>query len=96
MIVSFKDKGTEDLFDGRWTKRARRFPRDILKVALRKLDMINAANILEDLKAPPGNRLEALHGNLKGYFSIRVNDRWRIIFKWENRNAYDVWLTDYH
>ncbi len=65
-------------------------------MAVRKLDMINAAHHLDDLREPPGNRLESLKGDLTGYYSIRVNDQWRIVFRWENNSAYSVLLTDYH
>jgi len=73
----------------------RRFPNDILKAALRKLDVLNAAHRLEDLRSPPANRLEALKGDLAGFYSIRVNDQWRIIFRWD-ADASDVSLVDYH
>ena len=96
MIVSFADRATEDLYHGRPTSRAGRFPNDILNVALVKLDMLNGAAAAQDLKAPPGNRLEALRGDLKGSHSIRVNDQWRIVFRWENNGAHDVRLMDYH
>lgn len=96
MIVSFGDRATEDLYHGRPTSRARRFPNDIVGVALVKLDMVNGAAALIDLKSPPGNRLEALRGDLKGCYSIRVNDQWRIAFRWERAGAHDVRLTDYH
>ena len=96
MIVSFGDEATADLYHGRPTKRARRFPQDIIKRALRKLDVLNAAHELIDLRAPPGNRLEVLRGDWTGYYSMRVNDQWRIVFRWENSDAYGVRLTDYH
>lgn len=96
MITSFGDAASEDLFHGRRTARVRRFPADVAKVALRKLDALNAAAKLEDLKAPPGNRLEALKGSLQGYYSIRVNDQWRVIFRWVEGNVEAVELTDYH
>lgn len=96
MIASFADKGTADLFHGRASKDARRFPADMIKIALRKLDMLNAAASLNDMKVPPGNRLEALKGNLAGKHSIRVNDQWRIVFAWMNNQAHGVALTDYH
>ena len=94
-IRSFGDPATADLYHGRRTSRARRFPQDILNVALRKLDMLNAAFKLADLRSPPGNRLEALKGDLDGFYSIRVNEQWRIIFRWEN-GAHKVTLVDYH
>ena len=96
MITSFADKGTEDLYHGRVTRDVNAFPPDILKTAWRKLDMLNAAVNLEDLRVPRGNHLEALHGKLAGQHSIRVNDQWRIVFRWEDRNAVQVQLTDYH
>ncbi|MHB8051213.1 MAG: type II toxin-antitoxin system RelE/ParE family toxin [Coriobacteriia bacterium] len=96
MIVSFGDRATEDLYHGRSTGRARRFPNDIVNVALVKLDMLESAATVLDLKSPPGNRLEALRGGLRGFHSIRVNDRWRIVFRWENNGARDVRLMDYH
>ena len=96
MIVSFGDRATEDLYHNRPTSRARRFPVEVRDVALVKLDILNAAAALLDLRSPPGNRLEALKGGLKGYHSIRVNDQWRLVFRWEGNNAHDVRLTDYH
>ena len=71
-------------------------PSDIVSVALRKLDMINAAQVLQDLASPPGNHLEALRGNLKGYHSIRINDQWRLVFHWEAGEAHGVCIADYH
>jgi len=96
MIVSFGDKGTEDLYHGRVTARVRRFPPDVVGTALRKFDIINAARDLKDLQSPPGNRLEALKGEWKGFHSIRVNEQWRVVFRWQGVDAYDVRLTDYH
>ncbi len=96
MISSFGHAATGDLFHGRQTSRARRFPADIVSTALRKLDVLNAAAKLEDLKAPPGNRLEALKGDLQGLHSIRVNDQWRLVFRWADGRVEDVRLTDYH
>ena len=95
MIVSFGDGATEDLYNGVSSARARKFPNDVTKAARRKLDMVNAAHNLNDLRAPPGNRLEALAGDLKGFHSIRVNDQWRIVFRWIN-GAHEVRLADYH
>ena len=94
-IQSFQDSATADLYHGRNTSRVRRFPNDILRVALRKLDILNAAHKLDDLRSPPANRLEALKGDLAGFHSIRVNDQWRIIFRWDS-GAQDVALVDYH
>lgn len=96
MIVSFKDTETEDMFHGHGAKRARRFPPDITGAARRKLDMLNAAHTLDDMKIPPGNRLKSLRGKLSGFYSIRVNDQWRITFQWKDGNAREVSLTDYH
>ena len=95
MIESFGDRATEELYHGIISARARRFPKDILPAALRKMDMLNAAHNIEDLRVPPGNRLEALRGDMKEFHSIRVNDRWRIVFKWRG-GAHDVSLCDYH
>ncbi len=96
MIVSFGDQATEALFHGAADRRARRFPRDIVKVSLRKFDMLAAAISLEDLRVPPGNRLESLKGDLKGKHSIRVNDQWRIVFRWTPQGPAEVRLIDYH
>jgi proteic killer suppression protein len=96
VILSFRDPATEDLYHGKTSARARRFPSGIHKVAKRKLDMLDSARTMEDLKSPPGNRLEALAGDLQGFHSIRVNDQWRIIFQWSEAGAEQVSLTDYH
>jgi toxin HigB-1 len=96
MIVSFGDRATEDLYHNRPTSRARRFPQDVVGLALVKLDMLNGAAAVLDLRSPPGNRLEVLKGDLKGFHSIRVNDQWRLVFRWEGNNALDVRLMDYH
>jgi proteic killer suppression protein len=96
LIRSFGDPATEDLYHGRQTSRVRRFPQPILPAALRKLDVIHAAHELLDLRIPPGNRLEALRGDLEGFHSIRINDQWRIIFRWENGGANQVAITDDH
>ena len=96
MIRSFGDHFTESLYHGAKDARVRRFPADLLKVTVRKLDMLNTAHVVGDLRSPPGNRLEALKGGLKGFFSIRVNDQWRIVFRWEGADAFDVRVTDYH
>ena len=96
MIASFGDRATEDLFHNRPTHRVRRFPREILDLALVKMDLLNGAASLLDLRSPPGNRLEALKGDLKGYHSIRINDQWRLVFRWEGNNVQDLMLKDYH
>jgi len=92
MILSFADKDTEQLFQ---EERNRRFS-SIARVALRKLIQMNRARTLEDLKVPPGNRLEALKGNLSGLHSIRVNDQWRIVFRWTPEGPDRVSIVDYH
>lgn len=96
VIVSFGDRGVEDLYHGRFSSRSRRIPREIASLVLFKLDMLNSAAALRDLKSPPGNRLEALRGDLHGFHSIRVNDQWRIVFRWMNNSAHEVRLMDYH
>ena len=96
MIASFADRATEALFHGETGKAIKRIPSDIRKVAVRKLDMLNAANELQDLRVPSGNRLEALKGDLRGKHSIRINDQWRIVFRWKNGDAHEVEIDDYH
>lgn len=96
MIQSFGNRLTEDLYHGNNTARVRRLPAEITEIALYKLDVVNAAQTLEDLRSPPGNRLEALKGDLKGLHSIRINQQWRIVFRWEDSNAHEVQITDYH
>jgi proteic killer suppression protein len=97
MIISFKNKETEDIFDGKDSKNARKIcPQTLWKVARRKLDLLNAAVALDDLKIPPGNRLEALKGDRNGQHSIRVNEQYRICFKWTTQGAVEVEIVDYH
>jgi toxin HigB-1 len=96
MIVNFKSTSTQDIYAGINSKEARKIPQMTWKVAQRKLDMINAALNSTDLKAPPGNRLEVLKGDLYGFHSIRINDQYRIIFRFKDGNAYDVEISDYH
>lgn len=96
MIRSFGDRRTEDLFHGRNTSQARRIASNIRTIAIRKLDLINAAQSVEDLQSPPGNRLEALKGDLKGFQSIRIDQQWRIIFRWNEGGAERVQIVDYH
>lgn len=93
MIESFRDKRTAAVFQGKLPKG---FPSDAANVARRKLRMLDAATRLDDLRVPPGNRLEALAGNRVGQHSIRVNDQWRVCFVWQNSSAHDVEVTDYH
>ena len=92
MIQSFKDEDTATLFQARKTRRWQ----SIQAVALRKLDMIHAAARLTDLRVPPGNRLEALSGDRKGQHSVRVNDQYRICFRWKGSHAYEIEIVDYH
>ena len=96
--MQFADTGTADIYHGRDTKKARRtLPQDLWNVARRKLDMLNAAVDLNDLKVPPANRLEKLTGDLEGHWSIRINDQYRIVFKWDDKNgAGEVRILDYH
>ncbi len=96
MIRSFADKLTADLFYGQRTARTRRIPADVMKAALRKLAQLEAAARLDDLRVPPANRLEPLKGDRAGSHSIRVNDQWRIVFRWKTDGAHDVEFTDYH
>ena len=96
MIASFGDRGTEAVFHGSPKGHIRRYPPAVVRVAARKLDVLNAAQILADLHAPPGNRLETLKSELKGSHSIRVNEQWRIVFQWRDGNAHEVRLVDYH
>ena len=96
MIRSFVDAATEDIFHGANTKAARRIPKSLWQVVRRKLDMVNGARGVSALRVPPGNRLEALEGNRAGTFSIRVNDQYRITFRFEGEDAHDVCCEDYH
>ena len=93
MILSFRCKETEKLASGKYS---RKLPSDIQHIAARKLKMIGDAAELKDLRIPPANRLEALKGERKGQYSIRINDQWRICFRWKNSNAMDVEIVDYH
>ena len=96
MIASFGNRATSDLFHGVTSARVRRLPTQIKEAALYKLDLLNAAQCLEDLRSPPGNRLEALRGDLEGFHSIRINNQWRIVFRWQGTEAHDVEIVDYH
>jgi len=96
MIKSFGDKATSDLFHGISSSKVRKLPAQILDSALYKLDILNAAASLDDLRSPPGNRLEALRGDYKSYHSIRINVQWRIVFRWQDSSAFDVAIVDYH
>ena len=97
MIASFGNQGTEDIFNGRNTGAARRTcPRNLWRVAARKLDQIDSAAELGDLQVPPGNRMEVLSGNRRGQHSIRINERYRICFVWTDSGADRVEIVDYH
>jgi proteic killer suppression protein len=96
MIRSFADKLTADLFYGLSSGRLRRVSKEVQRATLRKLAQLDAATRLDDLSAPPANRLELLKGDRSGQYSIRVNDQWRIVFRWQADGAHDVELTDYH
>lgn len=93
MIVSFGNKETEKIWNGIVSKK---LPREIQEIARRKLRMINNSIDIVDLRIPPANRLEKLKGDLKEFYSIRINNQWRIIFKWKNGNAFDIEIIDYH
>ena len=93
MIASFKDAGAQELYE---TGRSRRVPSDIQRVALRKLKYLNNAEDLNDLRVPPGNRLEALSGDREGQHSIRINDQYRICFVWRDAQFHEVEIVDYH
>lgn len=93
MIKSFKDKAVESLY---LTGKSNVYPSSIIKIALRKLDYLNAAKVITDLKIPPGNRLEKLKGDLIGKYSIRINDQYRIVFIFNRSDAFEVDLIDYH
>lgn len=97
MIKSFKDNGTEDIFNGKNTKDARRIcPRDVWKITTRKLDQLDSVIKLDELKIPPGNLLEALKGDRSGEYSIRINNQYRICFRWSESGPDLVEITDYH
>jgi proteic killer suppression protein len=93
VIKTFRDRNAERLFDRR---PVRRFGSELQKVAIRRLRMLDAAETLDDLRVPPGNRLERLRGDRAGQHSIRINDQWRICFRWRAGDAYDVEIVDYH
>jgi proteic killer suppression protein len=93
VIASFKDKDTKKIFDGEYSKK---FPLEIQQRARRKIDSLEWANKLNDLRVPPSNRLEQLIGDRKGQWSIRVNDRFRICFNWKENRAENIELVDYH
>jgi toxin HigB-1 len=96
VVQSFRDETTADLFRQRNTRAARRIPRGLWRVAQRKLKLLDAAGRLDDMSIPAGNRLEALKGDQAGRHSIRVNDQYRVTFRWESGHAYEVSVEDYH
>lgn len=96
MIITFLSEATKDIYDGLESKQARKISQSIWKAAQRKLDLLNAAHSLNDLKSPPANRLEGLKGHLKGKYSIRINDQYRLMFEFRDGNAYEVEIIDYH
>jgi proteic killer suppression protein len=97
MIQFFKDAGTQDIFNGKNTRDARNAcPASLWKVAARKLDQLDSVTMLQELRIPPGNQLEALSGNRKGQNSIRINDQYRICFKWTDLGPDQVGIVDYH
>jgi len=97
VIRSFKDPGTEDIFYGRNTSNARRTcPQQLWRVAARKLDQLDSVNVLDQLRIPPGNWLEPLSGNREGQYSIRINQQYRICFKWVDNEPDEVEIADYH
>ena len=93
MIKSFGDKETDKVWNG---TRSRKLPNGIQEIGRRKLRMLNNSQDIQDLKIPPSNRLEKLGGKLKAYHSIRINNQWRIMFKWKSGNAFEVEIIDYH
>jgi toxin HigB-1 len=93
VIQNFKDKETQKIFE---RQRSRKLPSDIQQVALRKLRMLNRAETIQDLRVPPANRLERLVGDREGQYSIRINAQWRICFEWQDGEALDVEIVDYH
>lgn len=96
MIVSFANKLAEDLFDDKNSKEVRSFPNELHRAGRRKILYLHDAAELVDLKVPPGNKLEALKGDRSGFHSIRINNQWRLVFRWNNGNAEDVSVEDYH
>jgi proteic killer suppression protein len=96
MINSFGNRLAEDLYFDRQSRAVRTFAPDLKRIARRKLLYLHDAAELKDLRVPPGNRLEALKGNYKGKHSIRINEQWRVVFRWLNGNAFEVEVIDYH
>lgn len=96
MIQSFRSRRAEDIYHGIASKAARSFPVELHEKAYRLLDQLNASTRLDTLRVPPGNRLESLRGKLKGFYSLRINKQWRVIFRWREGHAHDVDVVDYH
>ncbi len=97
MIDSFRNKGSEDIFNGRATKQALKLcPSNLWRIAFRKLDQLDSVATLEELHIPPGNRLEKLAGNRQGQYSIRINDQYRVCFSWSESGPCEVEIADYH
>lgn len=96
MIVNFANRLAEILFEDRKSKEVRAFPPELLRKARRKLLYLHDAAELKDMKEPPGNHLEALKGDKAGFHSIRINDQWRLVFRWREGNAHEVSIEDYH
>jgi len=97
MILSFRDQGTEDIFQGKQTKLARKkCPQNLMKKAVKKLDLLDSAAALDDLRVPPGNQLEKLRGDRADQYSIRINDQYRICFRWLGEDVEDVEIVDHH
>lgn len=96
MIVSYKNKLTKDLIQNNFSKEIRKFPNELIRMTRRKLQMIHEAHNINDLKFPPGNKLKKLAGSLNDFYSIRINDQWRITFKFKKGHAYQVSVEDYH
>lgn len=96
MIRNIAGKATQGIYDGINSRHARSVPRELHSKAVRLLDQINAAPTLDFLRTPPSNRLEKLRGDWAGYWSLRIHDQWRIVFRWEGNDAIDVEIVDYH
>ncbi|HEX7073953.1 MAG TPA: type II toxin-antitoxin system RelE/ParE family toxin [Hyphomicrobiaceae bacterium] len=96
MIETFGNTLAQDLFEDRHTRATRSFPAELRRAARRKLQYLHEAADLRDLRSPPGNRLERLRGALQGFHSIRINDQWRLVFRWSGGSAFEVQIVDYH
>ena len=96
MISSFGNRLAEDLFDDRRSKAVRSFPQELIRIARRKLLYLHESAELRDLRMPPGNRLETMKGSWRGFYSIRINDQWRVVFRWHSGSASEVQIVDYH